>query len=255
MGPSDLVQIAVLTVVLFGVWRLLGKTCGSGSFIGRGLALVAVGLFLIVQVVLAHLDYTELGTILDYVLILGLLGTVIIFQPELRRGLMLLGRARLWRQGKTSGQSIADCLAECAVAMSQGKIGALIAIQGEVSLTPIIETGEVIDGQLTPALVHTIFYPACPLHDGAIILVQGRIAAAACQLPMKSMDQLSHPADVQLGMRHRAAQCLSEQTDAIVLVVSEETGRISLALSGRLEPVPPESVHRRLTTVLNAIRH
>jgi diadenylate cyclase len=252
MGASDVIQVALLAVALLGVIRLLGKTCGSGTFIGRGLALVIVGLFLVVQVVLADLDLTELGTILDYGLLLGLLGTVVIFQPELRRGLMMLGRARLWRNGVPSGDSIAECLADCAIAMSRDRVGALITIQREVSLAPIIETGETIDGQLSRALVQTIFYPDCPLHDGAIILTHGRIVAAACQLPMKSMDQLSHPPDVQVGMRHRAAQCLSEQTDAIVLVVSEETGRISLALGGRMEGVPPEALEGRLAAVLAA---
>src|SRR5262249_57827603 len=132
------------------------------------------------------------------------------------------------------------------------RVGALIAIQREVSLAPIIDTGEAIDGELTTSLVQTIFYPDCPLHDGAIILVRGRIAAAACQLPMKGMDQLSHPADVQLGMRHRAAQFLSEQTDAVVLVVSEETGRISLAIGGRLEAATPDALPERLAAGLTA---
>jgi diadenylate cyclase len=251
MTLSDLVQIAFLAVVLLGVWRLLGKTYGSGSFIGRGLALVLVGIVLVIQVVLADLDLTELGTLLDYVLIIGLLGTIVIFQPELRRGLMMLGRARFWRQGTPSGHSIAECLAESAVALSRERIGALIAMQREVSLGPIVDTGEPIDGQLTTALVQTIFYPGCPLHDGALILVHGRVTAAACQLPMKTIDQLLHPLDLQLGMRHRAAQCLSEQTDAIVLVVSEETGRISLAMGGRLERVLPEVLHERLAALLS----
>ena len=252
LGPGDIAQIGLLAIVLLGAWRLLGKTCGSGSFIGRGLALVLIGLFLIVQVVLADLDLNELATILDYTLVLAVLGTIIIFQPELRRGLMLLGRTRLWRRGAPTGRSIADCLAESAASMARERIGALIVIQRDVSLGPIIDTGEPLDAQLTTALVQTIFYPDCPLHDGAIILVHGRIAAAACQLPMKSMDQLSHPANVQLGMRHRAAQFLSEQTDAVVLVVSEETGRISLAIGGRLGAATPEALPERLTAVLTA---
>src|SRR5262249_27020818 len=151
-----LVQIGLLTVVLFGVWHLVGKTCGSGTVIGRGLGLVVVGLFLIVQVVLATFDLTELGTILDYVLLIGLLGTIIVFHPELRRGLMMLGRARWWRPGTPSGRSIADCLADSAVRLSRERVGALIAIQREVSLAPIIDTGEPIDGELTTSLVQTI---------------------------------------------------------------------------------------------------
>src|SRR5438105_12912536 len=137
MSPSDVAQIAMLAVVVLGLWRLLGKTCGSGSFIGRGLALVLVGLFLIVQVVLADLDLYELGTILDYALLLGVLGTIVIFQPELRRGLMMLGRARPWRRGTPTGNSIAECLADSAVGMARDRVGALIVLQRDVGLGPI----------------------------------------------------------------------------------------------------------------------
>src|SRR5205085_6969291 len=104
--------------------------------------LVLVGLFLVIQVVLADLDLNELGTILDYTLLLGVLGTVVIFQPELRRGLMMLGRTRLWRRGAPTGHSIADCLAESALGMSRERVGALVVIQRDVGLGPIVDTGE-----------------------------------------------------------------------------------------------------------------
>ena len=251
VGPLDLVQIGILTVVVFGFLRFLGKT-GAGSTIGRGLGLVVVAVFLIAQVVIASLDLTELSTVLDYVLTTSLLGLIILFQPELRRGLMMLGRTKLWQPWAPARHSIADPLADAAEALSRDCIGALIAIQREVSLAPFIDTGERVDGKLSAALVRTLFMPKSPLHDGAVILVKGRVASAGCQLPMRTVERVHDQGRPTLGMRHRAALSLSEETDAIVLVISEETGRISLACGGRFEPVPRENLARRLVDLLNS---
>jgi diadenylate cyclase len=252
VGVLDLVQIGILTVVVFGFLRFLTRT-GAGSSIGRGLGLVVVGLFLLAQVVIASLDLTELSTVFDYLLTALSIGLVIIFQPELRRGLMMLGRTKVWQPFAPPRHSIADPLADAAEALSRDGIGALIAIQRENNLAPFIETGERIDGKLSAALIRTVFMPKGPLHDGAVILVKGRIIAAGCQLPMRPHDRLSEASLRQhIGMRHRAALSLSEETDAIVLVISEETGRISLACSGRFEPVPRENLARRLVDLLSA---
>src|SRR5207247_53746 len=131
-------------------------------------------------------------------------------------------------------------------------IGALIAIQREVSLASYAETGERIDARLSAPLIRTLFMPKSPLHDGAIILVKGRVVAAGCQLPLRAPERLLAAASVPAGMRHRAALSLSEETDAIVLVVSEETGRISIAFAGRFEPVSRENLARRLVDLLHA---
>jgi diadenylate cyclase len=250
LGVLDLVQIAILTVVVFAVLRFLGRS-GAGSSIGRGLGLVIVALFLAAQVVIASLDLTELSAVLDYLLTTSLLGLIILFQPELRRGLMMLGRTKLWQAWSPARHSIADPLADAAEALSRDCIGALIAIQRESSLGPYIETGERIEGKLSAALIRTVFMPKTPLHDGAIILVKGRIVAAGCQLPMRPHDRVAEAGKPEMGMRHRAALSLSEETDAIVLVISEETGRISLACGGRFEPVPRENLARRLVDLLN----
>ncbi len=252
LGVLDLVQIGILTVVVFGFLRFLTKT-GAGSSIGRGLGLIVVGLFLLAQVVVASLDLTELSTVFDYLLTALLIGLVVIFQPELRRGLMMLGRTKFWQPWSPTRHSIADPLADAAEALSRDGIGALIAIQRENNLAPYIETGERIDGKLSAALVRTVFVPKSPLHDGAIILVKGRVIAAGCQLPMRTHDRIHESGPrLHMGMRHRAALSLSEETDAIVLVISEETGRISLACSGRFEPVPRENLARRLVDLLSA---
>ncbi len=252
LGPSDLIQIAILALVIFAVLRVLGKTFGAG-YLGRGLGLVVLGLFLMVQVIIAGLDMTELSTVLDYLLTTVLVMMLVVFQPELRRGLMMLGRSKVWRYFSPTSQSVAEKLAEAAVQLSRDRIGALVAIQGEMSLAPYIDTGERIDGRVSAILVRSLFFPRSPLHDGAIVVVHGRVAAAACQLPLGSFEgQVSLPGGGHLGMRHRAALGLSAETDAIVVVVSEETGRISLVVAGRLEVVPGENLGRRLASLLSA---
>jgi diadenylate cyclase len=247
VGARDLVQIGILAIVIYAGLRLLGKTRGSGLV--RGLGLVVVGMFLVAQVIIASFDLTELGKVLDYLLTTALVGLLIIFQPELRRGLMLLGRSPVWRYFSPHSHPIADRLADAAEALSREKIGALIAIQREMGLAPYIETGERIDGELTPSLIRTIFYPRSPLHDGAVIVSNGRIAAAGCQLPL---GQPPEYARAHMGMRHRAALCMCQETDAVLLVVSEETGRVSVGVAGRLEPVPRENLSRHLAAVLSA---
>ena len=253
LGTRDVVQIAILAVVLFAVLRFLGRTFGNGSSIGRGLGLVVLGLFLLIQVIIACLDLTELGTALDYLLTSILVGTLIIFQPELRRGLMVLGRTKFWQSRASLRHALADPLAGAALALSRESVGALIAIQREVNLEPYALTGEPIDAQISAPLVRTLFMPKSPLHDGALILANGRIVAAGCQLPLRSHDEINESSTrLTMGMRHRAALCLSEETDAIVLVVSEETGRVSLAVGGDFEPVPRENLARRLAALLSS---
>jgi diadenylate cyclase len=247
IGTRDLVEIAILAVTIYLVLRFLGKTRGAGMV--RGLGLVVVGLFLVAQVVIASFDLTVLGRVLDYLLTTVLVGLLVIFQPELRRGLMVLGRYRIWRfLVNESHPPVADRLADAAEAMSRECVGALIAIEREMSLAPFVETGEGLDSEVSATLLRAIFCKRSPLHDGAVILCDGRLAAAACQLPL---GQPPEGSGVHMGMRHRAALCLSEETDAVLLVVSEETGRISLAVGGRLEPVPRENLSRRLAALLS----
>jgi diadenylate cyclase len=246
VGTRDLIEIAILTLVIYFLLRFLGKTRGSG--VVRGLGLVVLGLFLVAQVVIASFDLTELGKVLDYLLTSVLVGLVVIFQPELRRGLIVLGRYRMLRYIVGEHHPIADKLADAAEALSRECIGALVAIQREIALDSYAETGELIDGEISVALVRTIFSPRTPLHDGALILCNGRVRAAACQLPLGQPPDGASP---HMGMRHRAALCLSEETDAVLLVVSEETGRISLAVSGHLEAVSRENLSRRLADLLS----
>ena len=148
LGTRDLVQIAILAVLLFVFLRFLGKISGAGSSLSRGLGLVVVGLFLSLQVVIACLDLTELATVLDYLLTTVLVALLVIFQPELRRGLVMLGRANVWHGWKPTEHPLADPLADAAVALASDCIGALVAIQRGINLTSYVETGERIDARL-----------------------------------------------------------------------------------------------------------
>jgi diadenylate cyclase len=250
IGTRDLVEIAVLAVAIFFGLRFLGRTRGAGMV--RGLGLVVVGLFLVAQVVIASFDLTVLARVLDYLLTTVLFAMLVIFQPELRRGLMMLGRSRVFRYlVQETSRPLADSLADAAEAMSRECVGALIVIEREVNLDAFVETGKGIDGELSPLLLRAIFGKRSPLHDGAVILRGGRVAAAGCQLPLGPPPE---NASGTMGMRHRAAVSMSEETDAILLVVSEETGRISVAVSGKIDAIPRENLTRRLAELLAAPR-
>jgi diadenylate cyclase len=247
LGPRDLIEIAILAAVIYLALRLLRKSRGPGMV--RGLGLVIIGLFLLAQVAIALFDLTVLDKVLDYFHTTVLVGLLVIFQPELRRGLVMLGRYQLMRYlGHERHDPVADKLADASQAMSRDRVGALIAIEREVTLAPYVETGERLDGEISAALLRTLFTPNSPLHDGAVILCNGRVSAAACQLPLAQPPDLG---PTHIGMRHRAAVGLSEETDAVLVVVSEETGRISVAVGGRLEAVPRENLSRRLVELLS----
>jgi diadenylate cyclase len=246
VGTRDIVEIAILAVAIYFILRFLGKTRGAG--IVRGLGLIVMGLFLGAQVVIASFNLTVLARVLDYLIASVMLGLLVIFQPELRRGLMVLGRYRLLRYlVADEHHPIADQLADAAEALSRDCVGALIAIEREMTLDSFIETGQAIDGEVSASLLRAIFSKRSPLHDGAVILSAGRIAAAGCQLPLGTPPE----GGAHMGMRHRSAAAMSEETDAVLLVVSEETGRISLAVAGRLEPVPRENLSRQLAAILS----
>ncbi len=244
MDRRDLLDVALLAVAIFVLLRLLGRARGSG--VVRGLGLLTFGVFLVAQLVIASLDLHELRKVLDYLLTTVVVGLIVIFQPELRRGLMVLGRVRGLRLFAADADAVAERLADAAVALSRDHVGALIAIQRELSLEAYAETGEALDARLSPLLLRTLFIPQGPLHDGAVVLRGERVLAAGCQLPLAQ----PNPDLPRVGMRHRAALGLSDETDAVLLVVSEETGRISLAIGGKLYPVPREQLAERLGLLL-----
>lgn len=240
IGVRDLIEISILSLLIYGILRFIGRTRGASMV--RGLGILVAGFVLLLQVIIVSFDFTELTKILDYLLTAVLLSLVIIFQPELRRGILVLGRYRMFQVFGREQDPFVERLGDAAELLSREHTGALIVIQRSVSLQQFLSSGEALDAEVSVGLLRAIFNKHSPLHDGAVIICDGRIAAAACQLPLAE----APVGKTNFGMRHRAALGVSEETDAIVLIVSEETGRVSLATAGALIPIPREQVATRL---------
>lgn len=169
---------------------------------------------------------------------LSVIALVIVFQPELRRGLARLGQFGIYQEDEGIIEEIANAVSY----LSDRKIGAIIAIERETGLKTYIESGVEVDGKVTKELLISIFSTKAPLHDGAVIIQHGRIIAAGCLLPLSQEANISK----SLGTRHRAAIGLSEETDAVCIVVSEETGAMSIAMGGKLMHNLPEETFVKL---------
>ena len=171
---------------------------------------------------------------------------VVIFQPELRRALAALGSQHIFATASQSRETIA-LLAETAFELSNRQFGALIALERDTNIGPFAESGVRIDSEVSPELITTIFHPKTPLHDGGLIIRNDRILAAACIFPVSQR----HDLDRNLGLRHRAGLGLTEESDAIAIIVSEETGIVSICHRGRVERnFDPDSFKRRLGQLL-----
>ncbi|MBM3451012.1 MAG: TIGR00159 family protein [Armatimonadetes bacterium] len=224
----DLVDVAIVAGI---VYRLLLLIRGT-----RAVQLVQgmVVLFLVYGAA-AHFRLHALQAILGYLGAFVPVALLVLFQPELRRILQQIGRARFIQipsaqLDRNAVTTLAGDLARTAGVLAQRPIGALIVLERETGLTEFSETGVPIDAVLTSQLIINIFFPNTPLHDGAVIVQGNRVMAAGCLLPMTESSQISHT----LGTRHRAAIGITEQTDALAIVVSEETGTISVAREGAL---------------------
>ena len=191
------------------------------------------------------LELFATGWLLDRFLTVILVAIPVIFQQELRRGLEKLGQTRLFSSKAQASGILISNIVEATVDMAKHKVGSLIVLKNYVNLNEYAETGIPIDSKISKELLQNIFYPKSPLHDGAIIIENARIKAAACVLPhsFKATDR-------QLGTRHKAAMGLSENTDAEVIVVSEERGTISYSKNGNLDRnIEPEKLQKYLETL------
>lgn len=246
---SDALEIALLSFAIYGILRFIRSTRGVGVL--RGLFLVVFGVTLLLGVLdrLAPGGLDVIKYILSVVTPFFALILVVLFQQELRQGIGRFGRASLFQRlrGRAQTEPEVQQVAAAARRLANQRIGALIAFEREISLKPFVEGAVTLDLPVTSVLLETIFYPGSPLHDGGVVVSGKSITAASAIFPLTSNPQVSG----RLGTRHRAALGLSEETDAVALVVSEETGEISLAAGGRLEkPVLPEAVERRLLELL-----
>lgn len=189
---------------------------------------VLKGLFIlfIIFLITQRLGLETINWILTKLIPISIIAFLIIFQPELRRGLARLGQFGIF----PAKEHVIDEISKSAFALSKKKIGALIAIEREVGLRAYIESGVSMDGKVSSELISTIFMPNTPLHDGGIVIEEDRIVSAGCLFPLSQETHITKT----LGTRHRAAIGLTEETDAIAVVVSEETGMISIAVGGKL---------------------
>jgi diadenylate cyclase len=241
-GVRDVIEIALVAYLLYQLYRLMRGTIAVQIAFGLG------ALFLI-QVVVELANMTMLSTIFSYFNQVFVLAVIIIFQPEIRRLLLLLGKNPIVRRfvSTTDRSEIVEEAVTAVENMAGRNIGALIAFQRSTGLRSYIETGKRLQAEVSQDLLITLFHGQNPLHDGAVIINDRRIEAARCILPVSTSMKLSP----QLGLRHRAAVGLTEQTDAFVVVVSEETGNISVSRDGALiSNITPDELRRYLTNAL-----
>jgi diadenylate cyclase len=240
-GWGDLVEILVVAFLLYRVLVLIQRTRAMQILLG----VVLLG-FLYAGARL--LDFFLLRKILETFFQYGAIAALVVFQPELRAALARLGQSRMIRVfQRMEGSRVADEIAEAVSRLSRGRIGAIIAVEREVGLDEYAETGSPVEARVSAEMLATIFTPNSPLHDGAVLVSGDLIRTAGAILPLTQ----SSLSDRSLGTRHRAALGLSEETDAVVIVVSEETARVSVAIAGRLErDVDPEKLRQILAGAL-----
>ena len=220
-GVGGLLEMLVLAVLFYYTILFFRGTRGAQVLLGFVTAIVAM----LVLTRMFNLD--TLNWLLQRLSVYLVIAFVVIFQPEIRRALAELGKQHVFATTQRE-RGLLDEILQAISRLAADKIGALIAIEREIGTRAVQETGTRLDSAVTAELLATIFFPHTPLHDGGVIIVGDRICAAACVFPLSGRDI------GKLGTRHRAAVGLSEETDALVLVVSEETGAISLAYKGRL---------------------
>lgn len=241
MQLTDYLDIIAVAYLLYAFLPLL-RSSGSLRIVG-----VILGVMVITWIT-DVLEMHALNFILTQFLAVGLIAVVVLFQPEIRRMLAHLGSVRLKRflgaekQDQEMFSVISQTVSACEC-MSRERVGALIVFERDSHLDEYFKTGTIIDGKLSDPMIRNLFFPKATLHDGAIIVKDGRIAAAACVLPLSNSSRLS----ADLGTRHRAGVGLSEITDAVVVIVSEETGAISVAVGGVLKRyLAPQTLEKLL---------
>ena len=225
----DAIEILVLAFCIYQLYRAFRATRGAQILVGLGLILVLLALA--TQI----FDFEVIGWLITRSVAVLAFALLVIFQPELRNALARLGSSRFFSFSSKRRLAFVERLADAVVLLSKKRIGALFAIQRDISLKEQLETGVELDSNFTQELAMSVFFPKSPLHDGGMIIADDRVAGAACVFPVTEKEMK----DRSTGLRHRAAIGLTERTDAVAIVVSEETGSISISENG--------SLHRNLT--------
>lgn len=236
LGLTDVIDILLVAVILYQLYKIVKGTSATNIFIG-------LGLIYIVWIIVRAFDLKLLGSVLGKFIDVGVIALMVVFQQEIRKFLLYIGsneflKNRSWKSIFSLNSSARaniyelddDALINACFNMSDTRTGALIVIARKSDLKFYINTGELVDSALTEKMLENIFYKNSPLHDGAVIIKDNRIIASRCVLPVTESENFpSH-----FGMRHRAAVGITETTDAIAITVSEQTGTVSLTVSGEI---------------------
>ena len=235
-GIKDIIDIILVALMLYYFYRLMKESRSLNVFIG-------IMMFIVVWLLVSQIfEMRLLGSIMDKLVSVGVIGLIVLFQEEIRKFFNDLGtrqRMRMFfnlfssdkkKDDEADKETIVPLVLAC-LNMSRRKEGARIVIERHMSLNEIVSTGDVIDANINQLLIENIFFKNSPLHDGAMVISNRRIKAAGCILPV------AHNQDIpkELGLRHRAALGMSQNSDAIVIIVSEETGGISVAIKGKFQ--------------------
>lgn len=249
---SDGLDILIVSLLIYGFIKLIRET--RAEQLVKGILILSIA-----YIVSQQLELNMLSTLLNNFFQFSFLALLVVFQPELRRALEHLGRSKIgdyWSLNYMIGDEdtyiqktseVIDTIVDSVMIFQEAKVGALIVFERKTKLGEIIDTGTVIKAKPSVDLISNIFYNKAPLHDGAIIIKDGLIYAGGCILPLTKDENLSN----ELGTRHRAAIGISENSDAIAIIVSEETGSISIAVNGKLkQDFNRESLKNRLKDLL-----
>ena len=241
----DLLDIIIISFLIYQLLGIVNRTRAGQLFKG---ALLVMAVYLVAET----LNMRTVTWLLNSLLQVGLLTLVVLFQPEIRRVLEQVGSRRLVaffiheESASTMEQAIGQTVLAC-TEMSQSRTGALIVFEREILLDDMVRSGTVLDAAVSAELLKNIFFVKAPMHDGAVIVRHGRVLGAGCMLPLSKNVNLSR----DLGMRHRAGIGMSENSDAVVVIVSEETGSISVAIGGMLKRhLKPETLENLLRNEL-----
>jgi len=220
----DILDIALMSLILYRLLLIVKGTKAAQMLIGLGVLLLA-------SIASRYLELFTMDWLVQSFWAQIVIAIIVLFQPEIRRALAHMGEAQFLTFTTAEELKSLEEIVRAAIALANRKIGALVVIERDTSLKDFVEVGTFLDAKVSKELLLSIFHPASPIHDGAVIIKGNRVAAAGCFLPITLSSELSKA----LGTRHRAGVGLTEETDAIAIIISEETGFISMALDGRLE--------------------
>jgi diadenylate cyclase len=241
-------EVLIIFAIVYAFLRVMEGTRGAGVL--KGLAFF-VAILAVLSIVVTRAWWIQLDTVhwvFTSFMPVIIVPLIILFQPEIRRGLIRLGQNPLFRVFFRPHSRFTEELVKATFSLSRDKLGGLIAIEREVGLRGYVEAGVRLDAEVSAELIKTVFWPGTPLHDGAIVISQQRIAAAGCLFPLTENPQFSK----EMGTRHRAGIGITEESDAAAIIISEQTGRVSLAVGGSLQRDLDEKSLRRALEELAA---